>query len=129
MPPFDKLPKLSAATLEELRRLIALYGLGPVIRLIRDIEPHGRGRMKLGITAQRLEAMGRHLAEDRDLLEGRGRLSELARRAIRDFPRPADFDQDGSVNENAVKALIDQFDFFCLDLDARGFDGPKSNWS
>jgi hypothetical protein len=33
------------------------------------------------------------------------------------------------VKENAVKALADQFEVFCLDLDVRGFDGLKSNWS
>jgi hypothetical protein len=127
MPP--DMPPLPEACLEELRRRIALYGLGLVIDQIRNIEPHGRGRMRLSITEQRLQAMARHLAEDQDLPEGRGRVSELARRAIRDWPRPVDFDRDGSVKENAVKALVDQFDGFCFDLDSRGFDGPKSNWS
>jgi hypothetical protein len=126
---FDRRPKLSAACLEELREQIALYGLGLVLDQIRAIEPHGRGRMKLSITAQRLEAMARHLAEDKDLPNGRGRLTELARRAIKDFPRPDDVNQDGSAKKNAIKLLIDEFEVFCLDLDVRGFDGEKSNWS
>jgi hypothetical protein len=129
VPPFDTRPKLSAACLDELRRQIALYGLGPVLYQIRAIEPHGRGRMKLSITAQRLGAMARRLAEDRDLPKGRGALTELARRAITDFPRPADFNQDGSVRQNAVRNLVDQFEVFCFDLDGRGPDGTKSNWS
>ena len=125
MPPFDTRPKLSAATLEELRRQIALYGLGPVLDDIRAIEPHGRGRMKNRLDDERLAAMARHLAEDQDLPEGKGALSELARRAIKDFPRPSDLNQEGSPAQHAVKRLVKRFDFFCFDLHGRGLDQGK----
>jgi hypothetical protein len=105
VPPFDTRLELSEATLEELRQRIAQYGLGAVLDRIRAITPHGRGRMKSSLDEERLEAMARHLAEDRDLPEA-GRLSELARRAIRDFPRPSDLDEDGSPAPHAVKRLV-----------------------
>ena len=126
----DALPPLPKECVEELSQRIALYGLGATIEQVRSIEPHGRGRMRLSITEKRLRAMARHLAEDLDLPEGKGALSELARRAIRDFPRPVDFNRDGgSVKENAVKRLVAQFDVFCFGLEGRGWGGPKSNWS
>jgi len=108
----------------------ASYGLGPVLDQIRSLVLHGRGRMKLLITELRLEAMARHLAEGKDLPERKGRLFEAARRAIKDFPRPVDLKKDGSVRENAVKSLVDQFEVFCWDVHGRGWDGPekKSNW-
>ena len=105
MPPFDTRPDLSEATLEELRQRIAQYGLGAVLDRIRAITPHGRGRMRSGLDDERLAAMGRHLSEAKDLPEA-GRLSELSRRAIKDFPRPSDLDEDGSPAPHAVKRLV-----------------------
>ena len=105
VPPFDTRLDLSEATLKELRQRIGQYGLGAVLDRIRAITPHGRGRMKSSLDEERLEAMARHLAEDQDLPEA-GRLSELARRAIRDFPRPSDLDEDGSPAPHAVKRLV-----------------------
>jgi predicted RNase H-like HicB family nuclease len=115
---------------EEIRRAIAQYGLGFVIEQIRlCAPPHGRGRMVSGLDDDRIEAMARHLAEDQDLPAGKkGALSELARRVIRDFSRPSDLDEDGSPASHAIKRLIKKFDFFCFDLEGRGWDGPKSNW-
>ena len=125
MPPFDTRLELSEATLEELRQRIAQYGLGAVLDRIRSITPHGRGRMKSSLDEERLEAMARHLAEDQDLPEGKGALSELARRAIKDFPRPSDLNEDGSPAQHAVKRLVKRFDFFCFDLHGRGLDQGK----
>jgi hypothetical protein len=127
VPPFDTRPEFTEATLEELRRQIAQYGLGAVLDRIRAITPHGRGRMRSGLDGERLAAMARHLAEDKDLPET-GRLSALARRAIMEFPRPSDLCEDGSPAQHAVKRLVKRFDFFCFGLDGRGWGGPKSNW-
>ena len=124
MPPFDTRPDLSEATLEELRQRIAQYGLGAVLDRIRAITPHGRGRLRSGLDDERLAAMGRHLSEAKDLPEA-GRLSELSRRAIKDFPRPSDLDEDGSPAPHAVKRLVKRFDFFCFDLNGRGLDQGK----
>jgi hypothetical protein len=129
VPPFNTRPDFSEATLEELRQRIAQDGLGVVLDRIRAITPHGRGRMKSSLDDERLEAMARHLAEDRDLPEGKGALSELARRAIKDLPRPSDLNEDGSPAPHAVKRLVKRFDRFCFDLDGRGFDEPNSNWN
>jgi hypothetical protein len=125
VPPFDTRPGFSEATLEELRQRIAQYGLGAVLDRIRSITPHGRGRMKSSLDDERLEAMARHLAEDRDLPKGKGALSELARRSIKDFPRPSDLNEDGSPAQHAVKRLVKRFDFFCFDLEGRGWDQGK----
>jgi len=120
------LPALSAACLEELSQQIAQYGLGPVLYEIRRrcAKPHGRGRMTID-DGDRLAAMERHLADDRDLPPGEGALAELARRAVKDAPRPSDLNEDGSVAERAVSRLVRKFDFLCWDLSGRGWDQGK----
>jgi hypothetical protein len=117
---------LSAACLEELSQQIAQYGLGPVLDEIRRrcTKPHGRGRMTID-DSDRLAAMGRHLAEDRDLPPGEGALAELARRAVKEGPRPSDLNEDGSVAERAVRRLVRKFDVFCFGLSGRGWDQGK----
>jgi len=121
-------PPLSAAATEELRRLIAQYGLAPVVDEIRRqcTQSHRRGRIEID-DSERLAAMGRHLAEDRDLPPGEGHLTELARRGAKDHPRPGDSNRDASLNDSAVRRLVRKFDVFCLDLAGRGFD--QGNWA
>ena len=93
-----RLPPLSAATRAELRRYIGQYGFAPLFDQIHQLEPHGRGRMKID-DSQRLEAMARHLAADNDLPPDGGALTELARRALIDCPRDGDFNKNGSVKK------------------------------
>lgn len=106
---------------------MAERGTENILAEIRVLCSPGRGRREVEGDDERIEAMARHLSEDTDLPEGEGRLTELARRAIRENPGPGDLTGD-EVRQKAIMRLVRKFDCFCWDLCDRGWDQRKSKW-
>jgi len=96
--------------------------------------------------AERLTRMEHHLLNDSDLIErnraliererqgkrasaagGRGMLSEAARRAIKDLPRPSDVAADGTISKTAADRLTGKFGF-SFDIAGRGVDDRGAYW-
>jgi hypothetical protein len=122
-------PVLDGAFLAEFDSNVRMYGYDVVMEFLRTrhYQLGGRtgGRPPID-DAERLERMEYHIFNDPDLAE-RNRngderfLSEAARRAICDLPRPSDLEPDGTPYEKAVDRLVVKFGF-AFDIGGRGWD-------
>jgi hypothetical protein len=115
---------VAALNVPALKRLMVERGTETILAEIRKLCSPGQGRRKVEGDDVRIEAMARHLAEDADLPEGEGRLSELARRVIRENPGRGDL-IGNEVQPKAIARLVRKYDWFSWDLDGRGWDQGK----
>src|SRR3954466_8095738 len=120
-------PDLDEAFLATFDSSVRQYGFRAVMRFLE------RRYLQLGARTgggppiddtERLERMEYYLLNDPDLAErkrdGDERLlSEAARRAICDLPRPGDLESDGKPHAKVVHRLVDKFGF-AFDIPGRG---------